>query len=82
MLYKDKSGNLGRKHKTAWRYFVSRQRRLNYQNFRKNCDCDMDYERLKKAGVFKSPPAEKTMPHWDKTRVERNVEAIVLIVVK
>jgi hypothetical protein len=43
---------------TAWWYFVSRQRRINYENFHKNYDFDKEYERMKKAGVFKGLPAE------------------------
>ena len=43
---------------TAWWYFVSRQRRINYENFHKNYDFDKEYERMKKAGVFTGIPAE------------------------
>jgi hypothetical protein len=43
---------------TAWWYFVSRQRRINYENFHKNYDFDKEYKRMKKAGVFKGIPAE------------------------
>jgi hypothetical protein len=43
---------------SAWWYFVCRQRRINYENFHKNYDFDKEYERMKKAGVFKGIPAE------------------------
>ena len=43
---------------TAWWYLVSRQRRINYENFHKNYDFDKEYARMKKAGVFTGIPAE------------------------
>lgn len=43
----------------GWWYFVSRQRRINYENFHKNYDFDKEYERMKKAGVFTGIPADE-----------------------
>jgi len=37
---------------------VSRQRKINYEEFYKNYDMYKDYDRKKKLGVFQSVPAD------------------------
>ena len=44
---------------SLWWYFVCEKRKENYRNFYATYDPDKDFERMKKAGIFKGIPADE-----------------------
>ena len=44
---------------TFWHFYVCEGRKENYRNFYATYDPDKDFERMKKAGVFRSCPPDE-----------------------